>query len=149
MNDRRDEQIDILLVEDNPGDVRLTQEAFKQLSTQTTIHVATDGDEAIEFLTERCDDGSPRLPDLVLLDLNLPRMGGLEFLEAIQDDRKLARIPVLVLTSSEAIEDVHESYELAANAYLTKPTDPVEYTEMVEAVADFWFQRAALPPMSA
>ncbi|MXV64305.1 response regulator [Natronorubrum sp. JWXQ-INN-674] len=148
MTSRLEEPIEILLVEDNPGDVRLTEEAFKELPSETTIHVATDGDEALEFLSgKRSDDASASLPDLVLLDLNLPRMGGLEFLDTIQDDPKLTRMPVLVLTSSNAIEDVLESYELAANAYLTKPTDPDEYASMVEAVADFWFQRAALPPM--
>lgn len=147
MTDRLEEAIEILLVEDNPGDVRLTQEAFKGLSTETTIHVAIDGDEALEFLSRRRDADSDSVPDIVLLDLNLPRMGGLEFLEAIQEEPELARTPVLVLTSSNAIEDVLESYELAANAYLTKPTDPDEYAAMVEAVAEFWFQRAALPPL--
>ncbi len=148
MNERLSEPIDILLVEDNPGDVRLTEEAFKQLPTETTIHVATDGDEALDRLSSQRDERASSLPDLILLDLNLPRMGGLEFLDAIQDDTKLRRIPVLVLTSSNAVEDVLESYTLAANAYLTKPTDPIEYTEMVESVAEFWFERAALPPMT-
>ncbi|WP_137290143.1 response regulator [Natronorubrum halophilum] len=147
MSNRIEDPIEILLVEDNPGDVRLTQEAFKQLSTETIIHVAIDGDEAFDFLSSRYDSDTELVPDLVLLDLNLPRMGGLEFLETVQDDPNLSRVPVLVLTSSNAIEDVLESYELAANAYLTKPTDPDEYAAMVEAVADFWFQRAALPPM--
>ncbi|ELY62088.1 response regulator [Natronolimnohabitans innermongolicus] len=148
MNERLSEPIDILLVEDNPGDVRLTEEAFKQLPTETTIHVATDGDEALDQLSSKRDERASSLPDLILLDLNLPRMGGLEFLDAIQDDTTLRRIPVLVLTSSNAVEDVLESYTLAANAYLTKPTDPIEYTEMVESVAEFWFERAALPPMT-
>ncbi|WP_440765180.1 response regulator [Natronorubrum sp. DTA7] len=149
MTDRIDDPIDVLLVEDNPGDVRLTQEAFKQLSIETTIHVATDGDDALEFLTKRRDSDPDTVPDLVLLDLNLPRMNGLEFLETIKDDATLTRIPVLVLTSSEAVEDVLDSYELSANAYLTKPTDPTEYEETVEAVAEFWLQKAALPPVSS
>lgn len=148
MTDRFDDPIEILLVEDNPGDVRLTQEAFKQLSTETTIHVATDGDEALEFLTDRRDSDPDTVPDLVLLDLNLPRMNGLEFLETIKGDATLTRIPVLVLTSSEAVEDILESYELSANAYLTKPTDPAEYAAMVEAVSEFWLHKAALPPIS-
>lgn len=145
---RHDEPIEILLIEDNPGDVRLTREAFDRLATETSIHVATDGDEALDRLEERREEDAS-LPDLGLLDLNLPRMGGLEFLETVQEDRTLTRFPVLVLTSSGAAEDVLESYELAANAYLTKPTDPTEYEEMVEAVAEFWFRRAALPPLSA
>lgn len=144
---RCEERIDVLLVEDNPGDVRLTREAVDDLATETAIHVATDGDEALETLSERRASDERSMPDLVFLDLNLPRMGGLEFLEAIEDDPELAPIPVLVLTSSAAAEDVLESYELAANAYLTKPTDLDEYAEMVEAIADFWFQRAALPAL--
>ncbi len=147
MTDRIDDPITVLLVEDNPGDVRLIRDAFEQLSTETTIHVATDGDEALGFLTECRDSDPDSVPDLVLLDLNLPRMTGLEFLETIKDDATLARIPVLVLTSSEAVEDVLDSYELSANAYLTKPTDPDEYAAMVEAVAEFWLQKAALPPI--
>lgn len=147
MNDRLEEPIEILLVEDNPGDVRLIQEAFKELSTDVTLCAVTDGDEALEVLSNRRADESASIPDLVLLDLNLPRMGGLEFLEAIQETPAFARLPVLVLTSSNACEDVLESYELAANAYLTKPTDPDEFTSMVETVAEFWFKRAALPPM--
>ena len=148
MNSRLEEPIEILLVEDNPGDVRLTQEAFASISSETVIHVATDGDEALAFLESRRTEKSASVPDLVLLDLNLPRMSGLQFLEAVREEPPLARIPVLVLTSSEAVEDILESYELAANAYLTKPTDPSEYTAMVESVAEFWFQQAALPPLS-
>ena len=146
MSDGLEEPIDILLVEDNPGDVRLTQFAFSDIAIDAELVVATDGDEALEILSSRREEGNTALPDLILLDLNLPRMGGFEFLEAIQDDAELARIPILILTSSNACEDIVESYELAANAYLTKPTDPDEYTEMVEAVTDFWFRRAALPP---
>lgn len=142
-----EEPIEILLVEDNPGDVRLTEVAFEELDIPVELSVATDGNEALEFLSERRDEPLA-LPELVLLDLNLPRTGGFEFLEAIQDDAELARIPILVLTSSTACEDVVESYDLAANAYLTKPTDPNEYTDMVAVVADFWFRRAALPSIS-
>ncbi|RKD97443.1 response regulator [Halopiger aswanensis] len=147
MSDRLTEPVEILLVEDNPGDVRLIQEAFKELPTEVTLCVVTDGDDALTLLQNRRAEAAA-LPDLVLLDLNLPRMGGLEFLEAIQDEPAFARLPVLVLTSSEAYEDVLESYELAANAYLTKPTDPDEFSSMVETIAEFWFQRVALPPMA-
>ena len=148
MSDRLTEPIEILLVEDNPGDVRLIQEAFKELETDVTLCAVTDGDEALDLLANRREDETASVPDLILLDLNLPRMGGLEFLETIQEDAGFARLPVLVLTSSNACEDILESYELAANAYLTKPTDPAEFTSMVETVAEFWFERAALPPMS-
>lgn len=147
MNGCLEKPIEILLVEDNPGDVRLIQEAFTELSTDLTLCAVSDGDKALEVLSTRRADESATLPDLVLLDLNLPRMGGLEFLETIQETPELARLPVLVLTSSNACEDVLESYELAANAYLTKPTDPNEFTSMVETVAEFWFRRAALPSM--
>ncbi|SIR83101.1 response regulator [Natronorubrum thiooxidans] len=141
--------IELLLVEDNPGDARLTQDAFEQLSMETTIHVATDGTDALEFLSTRHDHETESVPDLILLDLNLPRMGGLEFLEAIRDDSSFASLPVLVVTSSTATEDILESYELAANAYLIKPTDPDEYAAMVDAIAAFWFRHAALPPITS
>ena len=147
MSTRFEEPVEILLVEDNPGDVRLVEVALRELSTDTELDVATDGNQALETLSGGLRDES--VPDLVLLDLNLPRMGGFEFLDEIQDQPALARIPILVLTSSNACEDVAESYERAANAYLTKPTDPAEYIEMVETVADFWFDRVALPPTCA
>lgn len=141
------ESIDILLVEDNPGDVRLTREAFSEVSTDTTLHAVSDGDKALKFLAQRTGESSPPSPDLVLLDLNLPRMGGLEFLETIQDDPDIPNLPVLVLTSSEAAEDVRESYQKSANAYLTKPTDPDEFVSIAQAVENFWFNRVALPPV--
>ncbi|WP_247000115.1 response regulator [Halosolutus gelatinilyticus] len=141
------DEVHVLLVEDNPGDVRLTQEAFAAVPTETTIHVATDGDEALEFLTERHANPSTAVPDLVLLDLNLPRMDGFEFLEAIQGEPAVATIPIIVLTSSEATEDVRESYAKCANAYLTKPTDPDAFVSIASAVERFWFDEAALPPV--
>ncbi|WP_226481916.1 response regulator [Natrinema amylolyticum] len=146
MSGRDRDSVDVLLVEDETEDVRLIREAFDGVDVETSVHVATDGDEALTMLTDRGDEPpSVPIPDLVLLDLDLPRMSGLELLEAITDEPALARLPVLVLTRSATVEDVHASYELAANAYLMKPTDPEEYDEMVEAVADFWFRRAALP----
>ncbi|SFC06835.1 Response regulator receiver domain-containing protein [Halobiforma haloterrestris] len=143
------ERVEILLVEDNPGDVRLIEEAFKELSITVTLEAVSDGDEGLDFLYERVEDAAASVPDFVLLDLNLPRMDGFEFLEAVRNDPDLARLPVLVLTSSKASDDVLESYELSANAYLTKPTDPDEYASMVQSVAEFWFKRAALPTLSA
>ncbi|WP_049923492.1 response regulator [Halopiger djelfimassiliensis] len=147
MNNRPDEPVEILLIEDNPGDIRLTREAFSDLSTDVTLSVSTDGDDALELLARRYADDTASVPDLVLLDLNLPRMSGFEFLEAVQADPTLSRLPVLVLTSSNAYEDVLESYELAANAYLTKPTDPAEFASIAETVVEFWFRQAALPPI--
>ncbi|MEY7847639.1 response regulator [Natrarchaeobius sp. A-rgal3] len=146
MTDRFEDSIEILLVEDNPGDVRLTQEAFKELSTDVRIRVATDGETALEKLGLRNGTDPGSLPDLVLLDLNLPRTNGFEFLETVRAEPVLTRLPVLVLTSSNAHEDILESYELAANAYLTKPTGPDEYSAMVRAVVEFWFEQVTLPP---
>lgn len=141
------ESIDILLVEDNPGDVRLTEEAFDAISTETNLSAVSDGNVALDSLSRRRDDSSKTLPDIVLLDLNLPRMGGFEFLEAIQDDPDFANLPVLVLTSSKADEDVRESYQKCANAYLIKPTDPDEFVSIARAVENFWFKQVALPPV--
>ncbi|WP_049920318.1 response regulator [Halobiforma nitratireducens] len=143
--------VEVLLVEDNPGDVRLIQEAFKELSMDVSLASVPDGDEGLEFLTDRAADESATLPDVVLLDLNLPRTDGFEFLELVRSNPDLTCVPILVLTSSEAKDDVLESYERAANAYLTKPTDPDEYASMVAAVGEFWFEQAALPttPMQA
>ncbi|MFC6718157.1 response regulator [Natrialbaceae archaeon GCM10025810] len=143
-----DEPVDILLVEDNPGDVRLTQLAFSESEMDTRIHVVVDGDEVLDVLHERADSDSAPFPDLVLLDLNLPRVGGLEVLERIRDVPEFAHLPVLILTSSRANEDVVSSYERSANAYLTKPTDPNEFATLAKAVENFWFRRAQLPPIS-
>lgn len=139
------ETIDLLLVEDNPGDVRLTEEAFNEIATDITLHVAMDGADALEMLDDWRTDPSESIPDLVLLDLNLPRMGGFEFLETIRDDPDSTNLPVIVLTSSEATEDVQESYRKSANAYLTKPTAPDEFVSIARAVETFWFEQAALP----
>jgi len=149
MSSSKPSSVEVLLVEDNPGDVRLTQVAVDEISTDVGLAVATDGGDALEQLSRRHDDPSADVPDLVLLDLNLPRTGGFEFLAELQEREALARIPVLVLTSSNATEDIVESYELAANAYLTKPTDPDEYVEMLGVIVEFWFEQAALPPVPA
>lgn len=133
---------DLLLVEDNPGDVRLTEEAFRDAEFDVELHVATDGIEAIDFLR---DEGSPCI-DLVLLDLNLPRKDGLAVLEEIKDDSDLEHLPVLVLTSSMAEEDIVSSYEQHANAYLTKPDNPESFVELVQAVEEFWVENVRLPP---
>ncbi|OLZ40921.1 histidine kinase [Natrinema saccharevitans] len=139
--------VSILLVEDNPGDVRLIEEAFKSAEFETTFHTVTDGSAALELLHERAasEDG-PEL-DLMLLDLNLPRTDGFEVLETVKNDPKLTSLPVLVLTSSEATEDIVRSYELCANAYLTKPTDPDEFADIGRAVEAFWIEEATLPPV--
>ncbi|OIB56289.1 response regulator [Natrialba sp. SSL1] len=136
----------ILLVEDNPGDVRLTKEAFKQGRIENDLHVVSDGTEALEFLHQQNEYGDAPRPDLILLDLNLPRTDGEEVLEELKGDSELRSIPVIVLTSSRAEEDVAKSYELHANAYLTKPVDPDEFIETVRAFEKFWFSVVRLPP---
>ena len=139
------EPVEILLVEDNPGDVRLTEEAFREGRIDNNLHVAADGVEALAFLEQRDEfEDAPR-PDLVLLDLNLPRMNGDELLAELKADPKLRRIPVIVLTSSAAEEDVVTSYELHANAYLTKPVDPAAFIDTVQSFERFWFSIVKLP----
>lgn len=135
---------DILLVEDNPGDIRLTQEAFREAEFDVRMHIATDGIKAIDFLK----DEESLCPDFVLLDLNLPRKNGFGVLEEIKDDPELKHLPVLVLTSSTAREDVISSYEQHANAYLTKPDSPESFVELAQSVEEFWVERVRLPPCS-
>lgn len=140
------EPIEILLVEDNPGDVRLTEEAFDRGGVLNNLHVVKDGVEAMRYL--RCEgeyEGSPQ-PDLILLDLNLPRKDGEEVLKDIDEDRELRRIPVVVLTSSEAEEDVVKSYELHANAYITKPVDIDQFIDVAQNLEAFWLSIVKLPP---
>ena len=139
------ESADILLVEDNPGDVRLTKEAFKEGQISNTLHVVTDGIEALNFLYQRGDYTDAPRPDIILLDLNLPRKNGDEVLEEIAEDRELSRIPVIVLTSSESEADVVRSYDLHANAYLTKPVNPEMFVESVRTFEQFWLSIVRLP----
>jgi len=146
-DDRPADSADILLVEDNPGDVRLTREAFEESQIANTLHVVTDGIEALDFLHRRKGYEDAPVPDLILLDLNLPRKNGEEVLEAVHDeDLDLSHVPVIVLTSSQAEEDVIRSYELQANAYLTKPVDPAEFIEIVRTFKEFWLEVVRLPP---
>jgi CheY-like chemotaxis protein len=137
---------DILLVEDNPGDIRLTKEAFKEGQISNTLHVVTDGVEALDFLFKRDDYADAPYPDIILLDLNLPRKNGDEVLEEINEDRTLSRIPVIVFTSLQAEEDVVRSYDLCANAYLTKPVNPGEFVDIVRTFEQFWLSVVRLPP---
>lgn len=138
--------VDILLVEDNPGDIRLTQEAFEEGHINNELHVVRDGERALDFLFQRGQFEDAPTPDLVLLDLNLPRVDGLDVLREIDDDPELRQIPFIVLTSSAAEEDVVASYELHSNAYLTKPIDPDEFVDLVRTFEDFWFELVKLPP---
>lgn len=137
--------MDILLVEDSPGDARLMREAFKELSTPTRLHLALDGVEAMEFLTRTGRFGDAPSPDLMLLDLNLPRRDGREVLELVKGDPALRHIPVLVLSTSASEADVISSYRRHANCYLTKPADLDEFLEVVRRIEQFWLRVARLP----
>ena len=138
--------IEILLVEDNPGDARLVKEALKDVKVLNNLRVAKDGVEALDFLhREGNHTGAPR-PDLILLDLNLPKKNGREVLKEIKADKNLKRIPVVVLTTSKAEEDILRSYDLQANCYITKPVDLDEFIKVVKSIKDFWFTIVKLPP---
>ena len=138
-------QVEVLLVEDDPGDVLMTREAFEDYKVANQLHVVQDGADAMAFLRREGDyAGAPR-PDLVLLDLNLPRMDGREVLQAIKGDAELASIPVVVLTTSEAEEDVLRSYSLHANAYVTKPVAFGEFLLALQRLETFWLQIVRLP----
>jgi CheY-like chemotaxis protein len=137
--------VDVLLVEDDPGDVVLIREAFEYNKVHNALHVVSDGVEALDFLHRRGEyEGAPR-PDLVLLDLNLPRKDGREVLEEVKADRDLRTIPVVVLTTSEAEEDILRSYDLHANAYVTKPVDFDRFIEVVRLIDDFFVTVVKLP----
>jgi chemotaxis family two-component system response regulator Rcp1 len=138
--------IDILLVEDNPGDVRLTTEALKEGKVLNKLHIAVDGIEALEFLRHEGKFITAVHPDIILLDLNLPRMDGRELLAIIKNDPKLRRIPVVILTTSKAEEDIIKSYDLHANCYITKPVDLDQFILVVKSVEEFWFTIVKLPP---
>ena len=137
--------VQILLVEDNPGDVRLTQAALAEGKVQNILHVARDGVEAMEFLRRGPNFLQAPRPDLVLLDLNLPRKSGREVLKEIKDDPNLRCIPVIVLTSSEAEEDILKSYNLHANGYVAKPVDFAKFVQVMKIIEEFWFTIVKLP----
>jgi two-component system, chemotaxis family, response regulator Rcp1 len=129
--------IEILLVDDNPGDARLTAEALKDSGVDSVLHTARDGVEAIEFLRRRGDYGDAPLPDLILLDLNMPRMNGRQVLAEIKEDPALKGIPVVVLTGSREIDDIVKTYDLHANCYVTKPADFEQFITLVRSVTSF------------
>lgn len=136
---------EILLVEDNPGDVRLTVEALKENKLHIGLHVVEDGAEAMAFLNQEGDYADVPRPDLILLDLNLPKKDGRELLAEIKADERLRRIPVVVLTTSQAEEDVLKTYELHANCYITKPVDLGQFIRVVQSIEHFWLTVVRLP----
>jgi CheY-like chemotaxis protein len=139
--------LELLLVEDNPGDVRLTREALKSGEVAVNLSVARDGVEALDFLRQRGQFSSAPVPDLILLDLNLPRKNGREVLSEIKSDPELRRIPVLVMTTSRADQDINRAYSLNANCYITKPMDLDEFLRIVRSIEDFWLKTVTLPSL--
>ncbi len=140
--------IEVLLVEDSPGDVRLTQEAFREANQAIHLHVATDGVEAMAFLGQKGAFTNVPRPDLILLDLNLPKMDGREVLAHIKDDARLKTIPTVILTTSDAEADIVKSYQLQANCYLSKPVQLDDFEALVKSINDFWLTRVKLPMQS-
>jgi CheY-like chemotaxis protein len=137
--------IDILLVEDDPGDELITREAFEHNKLQNRLHVARDGEEGLNYLYQRGPYQDAPRPDLILLDLNLPKYDGRHLLEKIKSDPDLSRIPVIVLTTSSAEEDIVRSYKLHANAYVTKPVDLDQFINAVRQIDEFFLQVVRLP----
>jgi len=143
--DQNQRAVDLLLVEDNPGDVRLTEEALKDGPVQVNLSVAKDGVEAVEFLTRTGRFQNAPRPDLILLDLNLPRKNGREVLAEIKSDPDLRQIPVVVMTTSKSEQDIERAYELNANCYITKPIELDDFLGVVHSIEDFWLTKAMLP----
>lgn len=140
------EPIEILMIEDNPSDVRLTKEAFKDAKVRNRMHVAVDGEDAMVFLRRAGRYSEAPRPDLILLDLNLPKKNGREVLAEIKADSDLKRIPVVILTTSDDERDIMTAYDLHVNAYVRKPVDLDQFIKIVEAVEDFWLTVVKLPP---
>ncbi len=148
MTRRREEcrPIEILMVEDNPGDVRLTVEALKEGKVRNNLRTVVDGVQAMAFLRRQGQYAKVPRPDLVLLDLNLPKMDGREVLAEIKEDPDLRRLPVVILTVSKAEQDILKSYNLHANCYITKPVDLDQFLGVVKSIEDFWLTVVMLPP---
>ncbi len=141
----RDKIVEILLVEDNPGDIRLTQEALKEGNIPNNLHTVMDGAEAIKFLFREGTYTEAKRPDLILLDLNLPKKDGREVLSKIKADNDLKKIPVVVLTTSNAETDILKAYDLHANCYITKPVDFNRFIEVIKSIEQFWLTIVRLP----
>lgn len=137
--------IEILLVEDNPGDIRLTQEGLKETKVLNNLHVVMDGAEALDFLRRKGKHAHAVRPDLILLDLNLPKKDGREVLAEIKTDENLRRIPVVILTVSQAEEDIFRTYNLHANCYITKPVDFNQFLNVIHCIDNFWLGIVKLP----
>lgn len=146
INQKSVRQVEILLVEDNPGDVRLTMEALKEGKLSNNLSTVKDGVEAIAFLRREGQYINAVRPDLILLDLNLPRKDGREVLAELKQDSELRRIPIIVLTTSQAEQDILKTYDLHANCYITKPVDLDQFMTVVRSIENFWLTLVQLPP---
>ncbi|SDJ51573.1 response regulator [Natronorubrum texcoconense] len=147
VEDNPDAPVEILLVEDNPDDIRLVREAFEAGDADIVLHPVRDGDDAIDLLARRVDSEGATLPDFALVDLNLPGRDGCSVLEAIRADPRLRPLPVIMLTNSDATEDIERCYDARANAYLTKPDDSDEFGPLAKSVEQFWCNQVQLPPI--
>ena len=146
MNDiNKPRMVEILLVEDSPGDAELAKEALEESKLKNNLHIAIDGEEAIDFLFKKGKYKDAIRPDLIILDLNLPKKDGREVLKEIKEDDKLKRIPVVILTTSRAEEDILKTYDLHANCYITKPLDLEKFMDVVKAIENFWMSIVVLP----
>jgi len=143
--DKESRQIEILLIEDNPGDARLTQEAMRAAKMTNVLHIVEDGVQAMEFLRQRSRFKDAPRPDLILLDLNLPKKDGRSVLAEVKADPDLRRIPVVVLTTSRSEEDVMQAYDMHANAYVTKPVNLDQFMRIVALIDEFWLKVVTLP----
>jgi len=138
--------LEVLLVEDTPGDVRLTQEAFKKTNIKVRLNNVKDGAEALDYLYQKGNFPNSPKPDLILLDLNLPKVNGHEVLSEVKSDPQLKRIPVVILTSSNSQEDIVKAYNAHANCYLLKPSELKDFFSVIQAIMDFWLSLTKLPP---
>jgi CheY-like chemotaxis protein len=145
MTNPLNKEIEILLVEDNPGDVRLTKEALRECKMHNRLTVVEDGLAALACLKREGEFKNASLPDLILLDLNLPKLDGREVLKVIKNDDRTKRIPVVILTTSQAEEDIIRTYDLQANCYINKPVDLDQFIKVVKSINDFWFTIVKLP----
>ncbi len=144
--DRIVKPVEILMVEDNPGDIRLTMKALRESKLHNNLRVVKDGIEALAYLRQEGDYANLPRPDLILLDLNLPKKDGREVLREIKTDKEMGRIPVVILTTSQAEEDVLKTYDLHANCFITKPVDLEQFIKVVQSIEFFWLMIVRLPP---
>jgi CheY-like chemotaxis protein len=145
VNEERLRPVEILLVEDNPGDILLTKEALEEIKIANNLNVVEDGIEAMNFLKNRGKYKEERKPDLIILDLNLPKKDGREVLAEVKESKRLRKIPVVILTSSEAEKDILKSYDLHANCFISKPIDLEQFSKIVKTISEFWFTIVKLP----